>query len=182
MEIARTLLKISTRMQDKSIHFRPLTSHDLPLIHSWLNQAHVKQWWDNSGEYAEIEAEFLPLTQANASTRGFLALLQDQPFGFIQVYTVKGSGDGWWENETDAGARGIDQFIGEASLLNQGLGTLMVKAFTELLFQDPAVSKIQTDPSPTNARAIRCYTKAGFIPQREVMTPDGLALLMLKTR
>ena len=35
------------------------------------------------------------------------------------------------------------------------------EALVELLFNDPEVTKIQTDPSPSNLRAIRCYEKAG---------------------
>jgi RimJ/RimL family protein N-acetyltransferase len=58
----------------------------------------------------------------------------------------------------------------------------MVRAFLERLFTDPAVTRIQTDPSPDNARAIRCYQKAGFRAVRAVDTPDGPALLMLCER
>jgi aminoglycoside 6'-N-acetyltransferase len=36
------------------------------------------------------------------------------------------------------------------------------------------------DPSPSNPRAIRAYEKAGFRPVREVDTPDGRALLMIR--
>ena len=165
-----------------SIQFSPLQPSDLPLIQHWLQQAHVKTWWETSDSYANIEQEFLPLTDSSNSTRGYLAWLNTEPIGFIQSYVVKDSGDGWWEAETDPGARGIDQFLGNAEQLNQGLGTTMVQAFTVLLFADPAVTKIQTDPAPNNARAIRCYNKAGFVAVNQVMTPDGLALLMLKQR
>ncbi len=64
-----------------------------------------------------------------------------------------GSGHGWWEDVIDPGVRGIDQ-------LNQGMGRAMVRAFTAQLLADPAVSLVQTDPSPDNARAIRCYVRA----------------------
>ena len=40
--------------------------------------------------------------------------------------------------------------------LGKGLGTKLVRALVELLFNDPEVTKIQTDPSPSNLRAIRC--------------------------
>ena len=165
-----------------SIQFHRLQPKDLHLIHHWLNQTHVTEWWETSGSYADIEEEFLPLTNPNATTCGYLAWLNEEPIGFIQSYVVKDSGDGWWEEETDPGARGIDQFLGNVQQLNQGLGTAMVQAFTELLFTDSSVTKIQTDPSPENARAIRCYAKAGFTPLKTVMTPDGLALLMVKYR
>ena len=66
--------------------------------------------------------------------------------------------------------------------LGRGLGTRMVKAFVALLFADPAVTRIQTDPAPDNLRAIRCYEKAGFRPLGDIATPDGPALLMVQDR
>jgi RimJ/RimL family protein N-acetyltransferase len=54
----------------------------------------------------------------------------------------------------------------------------MIAAFVARLFADPAVTKIQIDPDPANARAIRCYEKVGFERVGIVETPDGLALLM----
>jgi aminoglycoside 6'-N-acetyltransferase-1b len=48
----------------------------------------------------------------------------------------------------------------------------------EVLFDDPRVTKVQTDPAPANLRAIRCYEKAGFRRVGEIVTPDGPALYM----
>jgi RimJ/RimL family protein N-acetyltransferase len=77
---------------------------------------------------------------------------------------------------------GIDQSIAHEGDLDRGLGTGMVKAFVKMLFGDRRVTRVQTDPDPRNARAIRCYEKAGFQPIREVTTPDGTALLMICER
>jgi aminoglycoside 6'-N-acetyltransferase-1b/aminoglycoside 6'-N-acetyltransferase-2 len=93
-----------------------------------------------------------------------------------------GAGDGWWEDETDPGVRGIDQSIADPELLGQGLGTRLVGALVDLLFSDSQVSRIQTDPAPHNLRAIRCYEKAGFRRIRTIVTPDGPALYMLRDR
>jgi RimJ/RimL family protein N-acetyltransferase len=102
---------------------------------------------------------------------------------FVQSYVVMGSGGGWWEDETDPGARGIDQFLANASNSGQGLGSAMVRAFVEQLFKNPRVTTVQTDPSPwDNERAIRCYRRAVFVALREVSTPDGPALLMRTER
>jgi RimJ/RimL family protein N-acetyltransferase len=95
---------------------------------------------------------------------------------------VQGAGGGWWHGEQDPGARGIDQFLAYADQRGRGIGTEMVRAFVLRLFDDPAVTRIQTDPDPRNARAIRCYEKAGFRRLREVVTPDGPALLMICER
>ena len=86
----------------------------------------------------------------------FLAFDRTGPIGFLQSYVACKAGDGWWPNETDPGVRGIDQFLADATRLNHGLGTAMVRAFIAQLFADPAVTRIQTDPRPDNARAIRC--------------------------
>jgi RimJ/RimL family protein N-acetyltransferase len=114
----------------------------------------------------------------------FCPIKVNEPTGFIQSYVVMGSGGGWWEQETDPGARGIDQFLSNPEQLGQGLGSAMVYAyaFVNQLFQDPKVTKVQTDPAPENERAIRCYRRAGFVTVGEVITPDGAALLMVKVR
>ena len=79
--------------------------------------------------------------------------------------------------------RGIDQFLANAQQLGQGLGTAMVRAFVAKLFgDDTMVTRIQTDPSPRNARAIRYYEKAGFRARAEVETPDGRSWLMFCDR
>src|SRR5712691_7293615 len=92
------------------------------------------------------------------------------------------SDDGWWETETDPGARGIDQFLAHEHQLCRGLGSAMVRAFVEQLFQDPEVTRIQTDPSPDNESAIRSYRRAGFVSAGEIVTPDGPAVPMLRER
>ena len=55
---------------------------------------------------------------------------------------------------------------GECITTGQRLRNQAGSALVELLFNDPEVTKIQTDPSPSNLRAIRCYEKAGFERQR----------------
>ena len=77
------------------------------------------------------------------------------------------------EEETDPGVRGIDQSLANASTTGQRLGNQAGSSSGWLLFNDPEVTKIQTDPSPSNLRAIRCYEKAGFEEARYRTTPDG---------
>lgn len=157
-----------------SFQFTPLAEADLPMLHGWLQRPHVAQWWGPAESVDELREDFL----TGGTTRAFIARLGGEPAGFIQSYVVLGSGDGWWEDETDPGARGIDQFLAHEAQLGRGLGRAMVRAFVAQLFSDPAVSVVQTDPSPRNARAIRCYAAAGFEAVGEVLTPDGPALLM----
>ena len=77
------------------------------------------------------------------------------------------------------GTRGIDQFIGELDMVDHGHGSAFIRAFIDRLLASGA-PRVITDPDPANARAIRAYEKAGFVRDRMVDTPDGIALLMVR--
>lgn len=162
-----------------------MTERDLPMLHDWLNRPHIVEWWGGEQErpsLAEVFEQYSPSALAEESVTPYIALLGDEPIGYAQSYIALGCGDGWWEDETDPGVRGIDQSLAHPEHLNQGLGTRMANALVERLFSDPAVTTIQTDPAPHNHRAIRCYEKAGFVRQGIVSTPDGPAMYMILTR
>ncbi|UQA54913.1 GNAT family N-acetyltransferase [Polyangium aurulentum] len=169
------------------ITFRPVTEGDMPLLHAWHQRPHVAEWWQPVPSIDELRADYLshpvdpdvkPL-DTPAGALYYLACENGVPFGYIQVYHVMTSQEsGWWLDETDPHALGIDQFIADADRLGKGLGTRMIRAFLDTLFADPRVTKVQTDPSPTNPRAVACYRKAGFRDVGVVDTPDGPALLM----
>lgn len=153
------------------------------MVREWLGRPHVSEWWGEQPSLAELEEDMIPARAGVRRHACFLAIVGATPIGFIQWYApALWHDDGWWLEEDDPGVRGIDQFLANAAQLNEGLGTSMVRAFIAELFTDRSVTRIQTDPSPTNARAIRCYAKAGFRGVREVVTPDGPALLMYAER
>jgi aminoglycoside 6'-N-acetyltransferase-1b len=164
-----------------TLTFRPLAAADLPMLHAWLARPHVAEWWSPTPTDRELEEEYGPLLAGDGPHRAYLALLDGTPVGFIQSYTPAVThADGWWLDEHDPGVRGIDQFLAHADQLGQGLGSALVRAFTDALLATPGVTRVQTDPDPTNGRAIRCYEKAGFRAVGEVDTPDGRALLMYR--
>lgn len=165
-----------------SITFRPLTPADLPMPQGWRARPHVLRWWREVPSLEALAAHYLPADPQRAATRVFIALEGGRAIGFIQCYVVKGSGGGWWEDERDPGARGIDQFLADEADLGTGLGSALVRCFVDSLFADPAVTVVQTDPGPANIRAVRAYLRAGFHAQALITTPDGPALLMRRWR
>ncbi|EPS6995308.1 aminoglycoside N-acetyltransferase AAC(6')-IIc [Klebsiella pneumoniae] len=168
-----------------AIVLRVMAENDLPMLHAWLNRPHIVEWWGGEDERPtldEVLEHYSPEVLAKQAVVPYIAMLDDEPIGYAQSYIALGSGDGWWEDETDPGVRGIDQSLANPSQLNKGLGTKLVRSLVELLFSDPAVTKIQTDPSPSNHRAIRCYEKAGFVQEKNILTPDGPAVYMVQTR
>ena len=163
------------------VRFRPLRDDDLPMLVEWLSRPHVAAWWGPAGTIDQLRADYL-LDDGPHATRAFVAALDGAPIGFVQRYVVMGAGGGWWEDETDPGAHGIDGFLADGRSLGHGLGRSMVAAFVAALFDDPAVTVVQADPDPRNERAIRCYAAAGFRPVGIVTTPEGPALLMRSRR
>jgi RimJ/RimL family protein N-acetyltransferase len=148
------------------------------MLHVWLCRPHIAAIWGGTPTLADVCDHYLPTMAADSPTLAYIAWRDGEPIGFIQSYVAANAGDVWWPDEHDPGVLGIDQFLADESRLNKGLGTAMIRAFVDRLFSDPATTRVQTDPSPTNGRAIRCYEKAGFRKVGEVVTPDGPALLM----
>jgi aminoglycoside 6'-N-acetyltransferase Ib len=172
-------------LKDSRVTLRPMTEHDLPMLHDWLNRPHIIEWWGGESARPSLEdvyAKYMPRVLAKESVTPYIAMLGQVPIGYAQSYIALGCGGGWWEDETDPGVRGIDQSLAYPELLGKGLGTSLVRRLVETLFEDSSVTKIQTDPAPTNLRAIRCYQKAGFRIIRNIVTPDGSAIYMRHER
>ena len=170
-------------MTPNIVTLRRMTEHDLGMLHEWLNRPHIVEWW--GGDHPSLEdvrQHYRPRVLAEENVTPYIGLLDGEPFAYAQSYVALGSGDGWWEEETDPGVRGIDQSIADPTLLGKGLGMQLVRALVALLFTDQHVSRVQTDPAPQNLRAIRCYEKAGFRKVKSIVTPDGPAIYMLQDR
>jgi aminoglycoside 6'-N-acetyltransferase Ib len=164
------------------ISFQKLTEADLPTLAEWLNRPHVADWWEGCESLEEVRKQYLPRLASRSAAVPYLAYLDGIPIGYIQSYIATATDDGWWPDQQDPGVLGIDQFLADRERLGQGLGRQMVSEFIQFLFRDPLVTRIQADPAPTNARAIRCYEKAGFRLAGLITTPDGPAMLMVIDR
>jgi aminoglycoside 6'-N-acetyltransferase len=151
--------------------FRPVVEADLSLITRWRETSHVREWW------GPVEGEDEREKLADSRIAMWIVELDGRPFAFAQDYDVHG-----WDphpfSYLPAGSRGIDQFIGEADMLDKGHGSAFVRQHVERLFAEGAPA-VGTDPHPLNVRAQRAYVKAGFSVVSEPMeTPWGRAVLM----
>lgn len=165
------------------ITFRPLAAADLPMLRMWLARPHLQRWWRAGVPSVEaLREKYLPRIAGQDDARPFLALLDDEPVGYIQYYNAGAGTAAWWPDEPGTDVIGIDQFLSDEHRLGQGLGTAMVSRFAAMLFEDRGVREIRVDPRPDNARAIRCYEKVGFRTVGPFSNPDGPALMMVLRR
>ena len=152
--------------------FRPMSADDLPLMRDWLARPHVAAWWHDADDFAFVSGDL-----AHHDMAQFIVTLDGRPLGYLQCYRI-----GDWHTgfgPQPAGTRGIDQFIAEPGLVGRGHGPAFIRQFSEALLAG-GTPRVVIDPSPANAHAIRAYEKAGFRRDREVDTPDGTALLMVR--
>ncbi|MEY1555851.1 GNAT family N-acetyltransferase [Yoonia sp. R2331] len=154
--------------------FRNATLDDLDLLMGWQANPHVAAWWDTDAPY---DADDL----ADPRVARWIVSIADRSFAYMQDYTVHG----WDEHHfayLPAGARGIDQYIGEPDLIGCGHGTAFIGARMQALF-DAGAPVIATDPHPENKRAISAYSKLGFRPDGPPQkTKWGLILPMRASR
>lgn len=102
----------------------------------------------------------------------FVIELASQPIGYIQcsdlfAYRTKSENPkGLFKNEAP-GTFCLDLFIADENLLGKGLGTQIIRQFTQKLIKEFEAKKILIDPAASNKRAIRCYEKCGYRIIRE---------------
>jgi aminoglycoside 6'-N-acetyltransferase len=157
------------------ISFSALNEEQLPLLHRWLGEPHVSQWWGEPPTLQEVRAQYLPGIRGDDPTWHHIVRLAERPIGLVQWYfwsDYPGGEDG------EIGARsdeaGVDYFIGEAELLGQGLGPRMLNQFLEqVVFADPRVRGIRTTIHADNRRSWRCLEKLGFERSEPLPHPKG---------
>ena len=157
--------------------FDSLTDGHLETFRNWLQQDHVKQFWQEPESQSELRDKFLSKLPARG-VRSFIFSKDQTPIGYIQYYESSKIGGGWWQGEP-TGTYGIDLLIGSSNHLGSGLGSLVIKEFIDFLCdEENDVTSIIIDPDPGNLRAIRAFEKAGFVREKEIVTPNGPTLLM----
>jgi aminoglycoside 6'-N-acetyltransferase len=172
----------STRVETVlQFRFRPLTDDDLPLMHRWLNEPGVVQWWEDddvswegvvndygSGHGDPVEHWICSVCgidpevagRLNVDGSGFVAA------GWIQNYKVADFAqvsELWATVDAVEGAVGIDYLIGEPALRGLGVGSGMIAAFAHFIFCRPnPPPQLASDPTAANVASWRALEKAGF--------------------
>lgn len=161
-------------MASPDYEFVPMGAADLPLVRRWLETPHVSEWWHDPAEQFELVSGDLD----HPDMAQYIVAAEGRPFAYLQCYNLSDWNTGF--GPQPAGTRGLDQFIGEANMLDRGHGSAFIRSFAEQLLAH-STPRVVIDPDPANARAIRAYEKAGFARDRIVDTPEGPALLMVRS-
>jgi aminoglycoside 6'-N-acetyltransferase len=166
--------------------FRRLATTDLVLLHRWLNEPGVVEWWE--GDDVSWEAILRDYDPASPdSTEHWIATCDGVDVGWIQCYPATDDPDEtelWFSFGVDRTAAGIDYLIGDPAQRGLGLGTEMIRAFVvDVVFGlHPTWSQACAGPFAANTASWRALERAGFRRVGVIDDPDGACNLMVIDR
>lgn len=152
------------------ISFQNLGEADFPLLLKWLEEPHVKAWWDSDIKWTLdlIRHKYTSYTQGYKLEDGVrksifscIILVDGVPAGYIQLYNAYDFSRSVPLDGLPQHLAAFDVFIGEKQFLNKGLGSSAIDQFLNNFAS--SYTHVFADPEKTNIAAIRTYEKAGFI-------------------
>lgn len=155
------------------IHFQKASVNCYEKVLQWLEEPHVKEFWDNSLEHKKDILIFMkgrnePSTYCDGIFDYWIGFIHDEPYCLLMTSEILSTesdlSELWREHLSKSGRTfSIDFMIGNKKYLGCGLGGLTLKAFTQFIHDDdPSIDTFFIDPADTNSKAKRVYEKGGF--------------------
>jgi diamine N-acetyltransferase len=155
----------------EKVCLRPIERDDLPRFVKWFGDPEVKRhlgvwlpfslaqeerWFERSLEQIERQEVVLLAIETSEGVH----------IGNIGLHQID-----WKNRHAELGIT-----IGEKAYWNQGYGTDAICTMLKLAFREMGMHRVQLRVDADNARAIRCYEKAGFKKEgtlRDVVFREG---------
>lgn len=168
------------------VTFRLLEDDDFELMHRWLNEPGVVEWWEGD-DVSEDAVRRLYFTHTKPDVEHWLALENGEPFGWIQCYPVSADPEecsAWYAHGVPETAAGIDYLIGESGKRGSGRGSRMIERFVEdvVFATHDEWTHVGAGPFSANERSWGALAKAGFAHVGTIADPEGALHLMLRAR
>lgn len=163
--------------RDDRLAVRALTEGDIPQMARWLSDPEVLRYYEGRDQpYDEGRVRQKFFSEERERIEQLFVLYDGVPLGYAQVYPLEAderASYGYTAAQPDGAVYGLDLFIGETMYWNRGIGTQLVMALTRYAVEAHDAFIVTLDPRVENARAVRCYEKAGYrivkrLPSREL--------------
>ncbi len=132
------------------LHFEDVNETEWPVINKWLERDHIARAFTHRPEAR------LMMVYADKAALGFLQL-----------------------SLNSEGQLRVEPFIAEKRLLSRGLGSTILKKFTDEVDHH---NGFMAEVSPSNGAAIRAFKKAGFIRSSTMFATGGPFVLLTKVK
>lgn len=153
------------------LHFEQASIKHKGIIFHWLDEPHIKEFWDNTQEHKDDILNFIHGRKQHyfyGTTKYWLGYCDGQPFSFILTDELLASQDLSELHLQFLSKTGrtitLDFGIGNSHFLGKGLAAPTLAAFTDFYREniDPNADTFFIDPDVKNPRAAHVYEKAGF--------------------
>lgn len=152
------------------ITFKPLAESDFSHLLKWLQEPHVKAWWDQDIQWTPelIREKFGDYVNGYKTENGarkkvnaYIIHVGEIPIGYIQAYNAHDFSRTKPLTGLPEKLAAFDIFIGEPDYVHQGIGSRALRQFLDTLY-DEGYAYAFADPATANTAAIKAYGKAGF--------------------
>ncbi|MEV5879853.1 GNAT family N-acetyltransferase [Streptomyces sp. NPDC052101] len=155
---------------------------DLPLIHRWMNDPVVGDFWELAGPQSRTEDHLRAQLDGDGRSMPCLGALDGTPMSYWEIYRA----------DLDPLARhyparphdtGIHLFVGAAADRGRGLGSALIRAVADLILdRRPTCARVVAEPDLCNTPSVAAFLSAGFRFADEVDLPGKRAALMIRDR
>lgn len=162
------------------LNFRILQESDYLLLLKWLQNPHVKEWWDRDIEWTLDLVKEKYGSDKRKEIASYLILIDEKPIGYIQLYNAYNFPRNPPIKNLYESLGAFDMLIGEEKYLDQGIGSAALAKFLQVFASN--YQYIFAAPNKNNIVAVRCYKKIGFKKIQEhsqeiwmikMLTPGG---------
>ncbi|MEV6684167.1 GNAT family N-acetyltransferase [Streptomyces sp. NPDC051130] len=156
--------------------------HDLELLARWMNDPEVAAYWELAGPTAVTAAHLRAQLDSDGRSIPCLGLLDGTPMSYWELYRA----------DLDPLARhyparphdtGIHLLIGDGTNRGRGLGTTLLRAVADLVFDNrPRCARVIAEPDIRNTPSVSAFLNSGFRCSAEIDLPEKRAALMIRER
>ncbi len=154
---------------------------DLSRFHSWMNDPVVAEFWQESGDLTKHHA-YLAAIEADPHVINLIGCLDDEPFGYFEVYWAKEDRIAPYYDVDDFD-RGWHVLIGEPHMRGKRFVTAWLPSISHYLFlDDDRTQRIVIEPRADNFKMIRNLAQCGYAHLKEFDFPHKRAMLGMLSR
>lgn len=157
-----------------TITFEKASFKHKDIIFNWLEEPHVKEFWDNTPEHKDDILIFLGGRSISSTYNDglysyWIGSYEGEPYCMIMTLQEKKEYDIPEIKKAYLSKLGttysMDYMIGNTQFLGKGLGAKTLEAFIDYFREqiDPQADTFFIDPSANNPKARHVYEKAGFV-------------------
>lgn len=164
----------------QNLCFSRLRAQNLPLLLNWLNQPHVRAFYQPEAiDSIAISKKYRPRLIQQSPIHCYIISFERIPIGYIQTYLISSDLDISRTLQVKDGAS-IDLYVGNSAFLRQGLGPLIeLKFLQEIVFKKFLTHRCYVYHEVENVAALKASEKAGFQYVRDLEEDGKLNRVLL---